>query len=225
MALRMSLFLIAFYGSGVALAGQTPGSTPSVQGTNPPMVAKSTPPPSGTLQPSLEILKQAIGTVKVEKWKASPAIRSEAESNAASIQRDLESTLPPLVAAADAAPDSPAKVLPVFRNVDALYDVMLRLVAAGRLAAPNDQMSALDQALSKLSDGRRALGDQLQGTADAQEKQVIRLQAALKAVPPPQPQPAPVVCPSPAPKKKAKAATKPKPAATSSQNSSTPATQ
>ncbi len=216
MALRMSLFLIAFYGSGMALAGQTPGSTPSVQSTDPPMAAKSTP-PSDTLQPSLEILKQAIGTVKVEKWKASPAIRNEAESNAASIQRDLESTLPPLVAAADAAPDSPAKVLPVFRNVDALYDVMLRLVAAGRLAAPNDQMSALDQALSKLSDGRRALGDQLQGTADAQEKQVIRLQAALKAVPPPQPPPAPLVCPSPAVKKKAKPATKPKPAATTSQ--------
>lgn len=93
MALRMSLFLIAFYGSGMALAGQTPGSTPSVQSTDPPMAAKSTP-PSDTLQPSLEILKQAIGTVKVEKWKASPAIRNEAESNAASIQRDLESTLP-----------------------------------------------------------------------------------------------------------------------------------
>jgi uncharacterized membrane protein YccC len=124
----------------------------------------------------------------------------------------VQSTLPSLLATADAAPDSPAKTLPVFRNIDALYDVMLRLDAAGRLAAPKDQMSALDQAVSSLSDARHALGDQLQTSAENRETQIVHLQAALKAVPPPPPPPAPVTCtPPPVKKKRAKPVTKPAP--------------
>src|ERR1035437_5146578 len=215
MALRTSLFLVAFCGSGIVLAAQTPTGASNTQGSNSTMAARATP-PSVTLRSSTDVLKQAIGEIKVDKWKASAAIKSEAQGNVSSIQRDLESTLPPLLAAADAAPDSTSKVLPVFRNVDALYDVMLRLVAAGRLAAPNDQMSLLDQALSKLSDGRRALGEQLQANADAQEKQLIRLQAELRAVPAPAPPAASVGGPPPTPaKKKARPAAKKAPAATS----------
>lgn len=155
-------------------------------------------PPSQTLQPSLDVLKQMIAETHIDKWKGSPAIRSEAQANFDSIQRDVQTTLPSLLAAADPAPGSTAKVFPVYRNVEALYDVMLRLVVAGRLAAPNDQMSALDQTLARLDDGRRALGAQLQQDADAQELRVTHLEAALKAVPPPQPPPpppAPIKCP------------------------------
>jgi hypothetical protein len=220
MALRTSLFLLAFCGSGMALAAQAPSGMSNTQGQNSTRPANAAP-PSATLQPSLDVLKQGISEIRVDRWKASGAIRNEAQSNVGSIQRDLESTLPPLLAAADAAPDSTAKVLPVYRNVDALYDVMLRLVAAGRLAAPSDQMSALDQALARLSDGRRSLGEQLQADADAQERRVSRLESALKAVPPPVPPPAPAICPSTPAKKKARPVAKPKPPA-SSQNSSAP---
>jgi hypothetical protein len=69
-----------------------------------------------------------------------------------------------------------------------------------------DSWQLRGQAVNQLNDGRRALGDQLQQDAEGQEGQVVRLQAALKAVPPPAPPPAPVAC-VPAPvKKKAKAA-------------------
>ena len=140
-----------------------------------------------TLQPSLEVLRTALLTVRLDRWKASNAIRDEAQSNVGSIQRDLQSTLPALLVTADAAPASAAKALPVYRNVEALYDVVLRVDTAARLAAPADQISALDQALARLDDSRRALGDQLQQTAAAEEAQVLRLQAALKAIPPPAP--------------------------------------
>ena len=213
MALRSSIFIVALCTPVAVLAGQSP--TP--YGTNT-TAAATAPLPSATLQPSLDVLKQALAQMSIDKWKASPAIRTEADGNLKSIQRDLQTTLPNLLASADAAPDSTAKTLPVFRNVDALYDVVLRLDAAGRLAAPKDQMSALDQALSGLSDVRRTLGDQVQANAEAVETRVSRLQAALKAVPPPPP-PVPVACTPPAPAKKKKTikpAAKP-PSATSSQ--------
>jgi hypothetical protein len=226
MVLRTSLLLLALGASGMVLAGQSP--TNAVQGPNPngtsPMPPATAPtPPSATLQPSLDVLKQALAGISTDKWKASPAIRTEADGNLRSVQRDVESTLPPLVAAADAAPDSVAKAIPVFRNIDALYDVMLRLDTAGRLAAPRDQMSALDQALASVSDARHSLGDQLQTSAEAQDARVMHLQAALKAVPPPPPPaPAPVACTPPPPVKKRRV-TKPatKPATSTSSNSQT----
>jgi hypothetical protein len=223
MALRASFFVLAVCAPAMALAGQTAsGNTP---GTNAPAHAN---PPSAILRPSLEILQTAIGEMTLDKWKASPAVRTEADGNLRSVQRDLASTLPPLLAGADAAPDSTAKTLAVYRNVEALYDVMLRLDAAGRLAAPSNQISALDQALASLSDARRALGDQVQANAENQEARVIHLQAALKVVPPapPPPPPAPVACIPPPKKKVARPAAKPAAKTASppanSQNSSTP---
>lgn len=162
--------------------------------------------PSALMQPSLDVVKTALGEVRVEKWKGPGAARSEADSNVASIRKDVEVTLPGLLSAADAAPDSAAKVLPAYRNVEALYDVLLRVDAAGHLQAPADQSSALDQALARLEEGRRALGDRLQSDAAAAEKRVGDLQVALKATPPPVAAAAPVACPPVTPAKKKKVA-------------------
>ena len=214
MALRTSLFLLAVCGPGIALAGQVASTTNVAPGPAPTPAMRATP-PSATLQPSLDVLKTAMGGLHIEKWKASNAIRDEAQSNLGSVQRDLQSTLPSLLTAADAAPNLASKVLPVYRNVEALYDVMLRLDAAARLAAPADQMSALDQAVARLDEGRRALGDQLQTNADAQDARVSHLEAALKAIPPPAPPPpapAPVKCTVTPVKKKKPTTTAAKPA-------------
>ena len=153
MRLRVSIFLLALCGPNMML-GQTaavvPASSPGAKVDL----------PSATLQPALDVLKQAVSGVRTDKWKTSATVKSETDANLASIRRDLDATLPPLLATADAAPDSAAKVLPAYRTVEALYDVVLRVDAAARLAAPADQTSALDQALAKLDDQRRVLGDQ-----------------------------------------------------------------
>ena len=83
------------------------------------------------------------------------------------------------------APDSVSKVFPAYRNVDALYDVLLRVTTVGRMSAPAPESAALSQALVSLDDGRRALAERMQDGAVAGEKQVIDLRAQLKAVPPP----------------------------------------
>ena len=174
-----------------------------------------------TLRPSVQLVKEALGSLNIDKWKASSAIKNEADANVQSIQRDLDQTLPGLVTTADAAPGSPAKAIPVFRNIDALYDVMLRLDAAGRLAAPKDQVGALDDALASIASARRTLGDQLQANADAQDQRMVRLQQA--AARPAPAAPAPVACtPPPPPPTTRKKRTAAKPAA-STTKTATPA--
>jgi cell division septation protein DedD len=127
--------------------------------------------------------------------------------------------LPQLLATADAAPNSVSQLLPAYRNVEALYDVLLRVCQVANLAAPSQQSAAIDHARASLEDARHTLGDRINSAALAQEQQVHSLQAALRAVPPPA---APVVCPTPAPVKKHRTARKtvkktaPAPAATQS---------
>jgi len=174
------------------------------------------------MQPALDTLAQALEVLRPEKWKASDAIKQETISNIDSIHRDIQTTLPQLLATADAAPNSVSQLLPAYRNVEALYDVLLRVAQVGNLAAPGQQSAVIDHARARLEDARRALGDHLNSTALTQEQQVHRLQAALRAVPPP---PAPVVCPTPAPAKKTRHRRKPaakrapaKPATSTQQN-------
>jgi hypothetical protein len=166
------------------------------------------------LQPGLDAVKQALTTVRVDKWKAPGAVKDETDANLNSIRRDVETTLPGLLAAADAAPDSVTKVLPAYRNIEALYDVLLRVMASTRMFGPSQQDAALEQAMINLDAGRRGLGDQMQLAAATQDKQAGDLRTALKAA-----QSAPTVsaapCPPPPPVKKKRPATKPaaKPAA------------
>jgi len=171
--------------------------------------------PSDILQRSLDEVRITVGNVRLDKWKRG-SVRDEAGTNIDAIQRDLQGTLPTLLKDADSAPGTLTKVLPLSRNVDALYDVMVHVVEAARVVGTSDNVGQLQQALSDLEKARVVLDNQIQQTADIQEKQVLELRntvqkqdASLRAaaIPAPAPKcPAPVV---PAKKKRVK-----KPAAT-----------
>jgi len=215
--LPSAIFLMTACGPGIVLLAQPPAARPVMQ---PSAAGRTQGTPSAMMQPALDTLTQALEVLRPEKWKASDAIKQETSSNISSIHRDIQTTLPRLLATADAAPNSVSQLLPAYRNIEALYDVLLRVVQVGNLAAPGQQSAAIDQARASLEDARRTLGDHLNSAALAQEQQVHSLQAALRAVPP---APAPVVCPTPAPVKKPRHRRKPvakpaKPAPSTQQN-------
>ncbi|MCU1323145.1 MAG: hypothetical protein JWM43_2794 [Acidobacteriaceae bacterium] len=192
----------AFAVTGWAGAQQIPATAPS-QGAAVEAPASGAKLPSALLQPGIEAVRGAMGGIRLDKWKASEAVRDEADANRNSIQKDLDATLPGLLASADAAPNSVVAVMPVYRNVEALYDVLLRIAAAAHIAAPTQQSGALDAAMLSLDSGRRGLAERIQISAAATEKQVGDLQASLKAAKD-VPAPVPVACPAPAPVKKKK---------------------
>lgn len=178
--------------------------------------------PSSLLQRSLDEVQQTVAAVRLDKWKRG-TVRDEAGSNIDAIQRYMQGTLPAMLKEADAAPAALTKVLPLSRNVDALYDVLLHVVEAARVSAPGDQVGQLQQAMADLEKGRIALDSQIQQTADSQEKQIVQLRTTVQkqdaslraaATPPPAPKcPAPA---TPAKKKRHVTSTAKKPAAGSS---------
>lgn len=160
--------------------------------------AQSAPAPSAILRPALDLLAHDLDAIHADRWKLNALVRDQSASDLNSLRRDLGTTLPPLLTAADAAPAQLTSQLPVARNIAALYDVLLRLAERARFGAPQDQQGALEQARATLDTARRAFDEQLQTSAAAQEAQVQQLKTRL-ATPPPVAAPAP---PPPARKKK-----------------------
>ena len=141
----------------------------------------SPPTASSLLTPALDTLRQSVGNLRLDKWKAPGAVRQEANSNIGSITRDLDGTLPGLLTTADAAPGVISQNLPVFRNVDALYDVLLRVVETADLSAPEGDTDSLHHALTALDDARRSLGDAMEASAVGQEKRLATLEDQARA--------------------------------------------
>ena len=194
--MRVSMFSVLFCGvlshGAISVAQGAPVTVTSAAGQAM---------PSAMMQPALNSLRGAIDGMHTDKWKIPGTLKDETEANLTSIRRDLDGTLQVLLTTADGTPDMVSAMLPAYRNVEALYDVVLRVDAAARVGAPGQQTAVLDNALVKLDEGRRGFGDHIMTAAQAQEKQVGDLQASLKEAQNVPAAPAPV-CPTPATTKK-----------------------
>ena len=226
------ILMLAITGSALSISSTAAQSTPQTSqvgsGTNPASIqspAESVAAaPSDLLKPALNDLSQTMNGLKLEKWKGG-SVRSEAAANTASIQKDLQGGLANLLADADAAPDSLGKLLAVSRNVDALYDVLLRVVDGARVAGSGDQVAQLQQTMASLEKARQSLNTRIEETAEIREKQIADLRVALKNQPVPVCQAAaPVPAPAPATAKKRSAVKKkPKPPAAAAPATPAPA--
>ena len=136
---------------------------------------------SAILQPALSDVQSTTSALNISRWKAPGSVRDAAQQNIDSIQRDLGSTLPGLLAQADAAPESVPQSFAVYRNVDALYEVLLRVSETADLAAPSSEAGAVASSLQKLEAARRELGDAILNSAQHHEAQIIALQAAVRS--------------------------------------------
>ena len=198
----------------IGVTGAPPASQP----------AQASPKSSDLLHPALSQVSQAIVALNISRWKAPGEVRSATQQNVDSIQRDLNSTLPGLLSTADAAPDQVSAVFPVYRNIDALYDVLLRVLGTAMLAAPDNEASSVADALGKLESARADLANAILNASKNNETEVQKLKVAIQqaaATPPPPPPKTTVVNDGPAPttttRKKKKPAATPPPSSGSSQ--------
>jgi len=152
-----------------------------------------------TLSPALDTVHKTLAGLRLDRWKKG-TVRDDASNYVDQIQHDISTNLPPLMTAADSAPNSVSKALPLSKHLGALYDVLLRVEEAARVSAPDDQVAQLQSALNSLETARLALNDHMQGSADAMEKQVVDLRSTLRqqqSRPTPAPAPVSVPCTPP----------------------------
>jgi hypothetical protein len=130
------------------------------------------------LRPVADGLGATISNINVSKWKAPGEIKGQAQADIASIQRNLKTTLPELLDQAHAAPGNVAPAFAVYRNVSALYDVLLRVAETATLAGPQQDGAALEDQLRKLESARKAFGASLLDAATARDSEVLQLRTS-----------------------------------------------
>lgn len=159
---------------------------------------------------SIAHLRRVLSSINVPKWKAPGDVRQATASDVDSMQRDVTDTLPALINTALADPSKVSSAFSVYRNVDALYDVLLRVAETAQLAGSNDA-GVLEDQRSTLEDARTQLGTALLQSAQAQDMEVVRLRSAAVVAAPAAPPAKTVVDDGPATKSKStkKRATKP----------------
>ncbi|MHB8303927.1 MAG: hypothetical protein ACYDC6_14010 [Acidobacteriaceae bacterium] len=154
-------------GGGASAATSATGNQPAMAPTI-----------EASLTPALARVNSAVGQMQVKHWKVSRQAKQQLQNDAASIQQDLSSRLPALLQASQSAPTAMGPQMAVMQNVDALYDVLVRVATTANLTAGKDEAAALDEVLQELEAARKRASDQLLRSVSLQDARVIQLQAA-----------------------------------------------
>ena len=214
--------LLPFFMISSGLAQAAPASSPAAGSVS----MTSILPDLDRLQAAGTEINRDLGLIRIDKWKVDSNSKQQAQTNADSVRRNLTTALPGLIDNVRAAPQDLTAEFKLYRNLNALYDVLASLTeSTGAFGARNDY-DALAQQLGVIDSVRHNLGNALEGlTASTQSEvnqlrtQVRTLQQAAAVAPPP---PKKVVVDDTEPVKKTshkkKAATK-APAGTATPNS------
>jgi hypothetical protein len=179
------------------------------------------------LQKTAQDMQSGLAQTRIEKWKTDGATKRQTLANVDSIERNLQSALPEIVAQLNNSPEDLAASFKLYRNLDALYDVFGSVVESAGAFGSKDEFQDLGNDMNELEKARRAFGERMQKLVASKEDELAHLRAQVKtltAAPPPPPPKKIVVDDTEPPKQPAKKkAAKPKPAATTTTPAAPPA--
>lgn len=164
--------------------------------------------------------------LRIERWKTDNSYKKQELSNVDSIQRNLQDALPDMIAQLRNAPEDLPATFKLYRNLDALYDVLGSVAEGAGAFGPKDDLQALSNDLSAFEGTRKQLAERIENLSSAKEAEIARLRTDLKtaqAMIPAEPPKKIVVDDTAPPKKPAakKKAPAKKPAATDATKSAT----
>jgi hypothetical protein len=170
----------------------------------------------GPLEDSSKRAQADLGKLRIERWKMDGNSKKQTLANVDSIQRNLQGALPEIIAQLRAQPEDLPTTFKLYRNLDALYDVLGSVVEVTGAFGSKDDFQALSNDLSTFEGARKQLGQRIENLSSAKEAEIVRLRADLKtaqAAIPTSP-PKKIVVDDNEPPKKAGAKKKPKPKTT-----------
>lgn len=177
------LGLCAAAGSLLAqTAPQPPPSSPATTAsTSGRPAAPSVIPDLDRLQAAASQTSAIISHMRIERWRADSNSKQQAQSNADSIQRNLTSALPGMIDSVRSSPRDLAAEFKLYRNTNALYDVMTSLTEAAGAFGTKGEYEALAQQLEVLDSVRRNLGDTIEQLVASTQSEVGQLRTELQA--------------------------------------------
>jgi len=121
-----------------------------------------------------------LDKLRIDKWKTDNSYKKQALANVDSIQRNLQGALPEIVAQLRGAPESLPATFKLYRNLDALYDVLGSVAEGAGAFGTKDDLQALSNDLGEFESTRKQLAERMENLASAKEAEIVRLRADLK---------------------------------------------
>jgi chromosome segregation ATPase len=161
------------------------------------------------LEQASQATQADLGKVRIERWKTDSGNKKQSLENVDSIKRNLESALPELINQLRLSPEDLAASFKLYRNLDALYDVLGSVAESAGAFGSKEEFRSLSNDLNTMERSRRAFADRLESLTATKESELSQLRTQIKtlqaATPPPPPKKVVVddtVPPKPAGKKK-----------------------
>ena len=118
--------------------------------------------------------------LRIEKWKTDGSTKKQTLGNVDAIQRNLQSALPEIIAQLRNAPEDLPATFKLYRNLDALYDVMGSVAESAGAFGPKDDFQSISNDLGGFEGTRKQLAERLANLAAAKEQEIVRLRTELK---------------------------------------------
>jgi uncharacterized protein YbcI len=145
----------------------------------------------GQLERAAQQTSNDVGRLSIKKWKTDSAYKQSSQHDAETIQGNVNGLLAQLLSQVRSNPDSVAIVFKLYRNVDALYDVLKTLAESAGAFGPKNEFVALSSDAQNLQQARATLAAQLDALAVNKEAELSQLRtmvaqarAAAAAAPP-----------------------------------------
>ena len=123
-----------------------------------------------------------LGKLRIERWKADGSYKKQALNNVDSIQRNLQGALPEIVSQLRNAPEDLPPTFKLYRNLDALYDVLRNVTEDAAAYGSKDDLQSLSNDLSGFEGTRKQLAERIENLSASKEAELARLRAQLKTL-------------------------------------------
>jgi hypothetical protein len=134
----------------------------------------------GQLEATSQKTQGDLVGLRIEHWKADGSYKRQALGNVDSIQRNLQDALPTIIAELRSSPEDLPATFKLYRNLDALYDVLGSVTEGAGAFGSKDDLQSLSNDLSSFEGTRKQLADRIDTLSRAKEAEIVRLRADLK---------------------------------------------
>jgi hypothetical protein len=118
--------------------------------------------------------------LRIEHWKTDNSSKKQALANVDSVQRNLQGALPEIISGLRAAPEDMPATFKLYRNLDALYDVLGNVVELTGAFGSKDDVQALSNDLSSFENTRKRMAERIENLSASKEAEIVRLRTDLK---------------------------------------------
>ena len=133
------------------------------------------------LEASAKSTQANLATLRIERWKTDGGSKKQTLANVDSIQRNLQGALPEIIAQLRTQPEDLPTTFKLYRNLDALYDVLGNVVEVTGAFGSKDDFQSLANDLGTFEGTRKQLAQRIESLSSAKEAEIVRLRADLKA--------------------------------------------